>query len=183
MQDVFLALSRNCGVILTNCFLSINICLGLVIRTYWFSVPTEPLLPLQLCHLLLEWIALVSEVVSAFSLLFSSSSSPLPSHHVCHFSDCNRCPCLLPTGYTWGMVTRPCIIYHLCLTLSMPFPRALLSFLGLPTGSLFLGLVDPSHTFISLQQIFPASCSLPWISRADFFLPFSHQNSIIIGIM
>lgn len=104
MPEVFLALSRNCGMILTKCFLCISICLQLLIRSYWFSIPSVPLLPLQL----LEMVEVASEVVSAFSLLFSSSSSLLPSCHVTSLTTTiagARCPWDTLEAWVQGLVS------------------------------------------------------------------------------
>lgn len=159
MPDVFLALSRNCDMILTNCFLSISIHLGLVIRSYGSSVPSVPLLPLQFCHLLLELAIVASEVVSAFSLLSSSSSSPQPL--------------LAPIAHDVHLWYRPKILHHVS---PLPHTQHTLSMysslrLRLPTGTFFSWPNRLLTHIYTLEQIFAASWSLPWLSHAAFF-PF-----------
>lgn len=137
------------------------------------------------CHLLLEMVIVASNVVSAFSLLFSSSSSLLPSHvtsrtktncwpvahgiHLRHGSNALHYNAALPqTQRTFSACSSLC--------------------LRLPTGTSF-SWPNRSLTYIyaARTSIF-CSRSLPWRSCSLFSpflsgLPKNHQNNITTGIM
>lgn len=70
------------------------------------------------------------------------------------------------------MGPRPGIVTQLCLKLGMLFPCALLSACDCPLEPPFLGLIDPSHTFMPREQVFSVPEAF-FDSHAAFFLPFS----------
>lgn len=156
-------------MILTNCFLSVSICLGLVIRSYWFSIPSLPLLPLQLRFLLLKLIVLASEVVSTFCPLFSRSSSLLPSHHVIFLTIIpagTHCPWDALEAWTQDLASSFTSASYSAYPFHVLFSLPRTAYWHL----LFLGVIDFSHTFTLLEQIFATSRSLPWFSMQVFFI-------------